>query len=278
MLILLPPSEGKTQRRRGRALDLETLSFPELTSLRAAVIEGAGEISGRLDAHRLLGVSANLVGEVARNTRLHVAATAPAGEVYSGVLYDALGMASLDPASKRRANRRIVILSAMFGAVRPTDRIPAYRLHPCVQLPGIGELTRAWRPVLAPVLEQEAGAKRLIVDCRSSTYASMWKPKGELGERRVQVTVPGASHMAKHTRGLVARHLVQSAAKPRHPEDLVEILCDAFDVRISEPERPGHPWQLAATPLPAVSPGTASGRPRGRGRPPARPRSGARRP
>ncbi|HEX5969119.1 MAG TPA: peroxide stress protein YaaA [Intrasporangium sp.] len=250
MLILLPPSEGKTQRRRGRPLDLATLSFPELSSLRAAVIEGAGEISGRLDAHRLLGVSPNLVEEVDRNTRLHVAATARAGEVYSGVLYGALDLASLDPASKRRAGRRIVILSAMFGALRPTDRIPAYRLHPCVELPGIGELSRAWRPELAPVLEQEAGTRRLIVDCRSSTYAALWNPKGGLSERRVQVTVPGASHLAKHTRGLVARHLVQSAAKPRHPEDLVEILADAFDVRITEPDRPGHPWQLAATARP----------------------------
>lgn len=248
VLILLPPSEGKTQRRRGRALDLGTLSFPQLTGLRTRVIAGAGEISARPDAHRLLGVSPRLVEEVARNTRLHVAATAAAGEVYSGVLYDALGIASLDPASKRRANRRIVILSALFGALRPTDRIPAYRLHPCVELPGIGGLTDVWRPVLAPVLEQEARTRRVIVDCRSSTYASIWNPRGELSERRVLVTVPGASHLAKHTRGLVARHLVQSAAKPRYPEDLAEILSDAFDVRITEPERPGRPWQLAANP------------------------------
>ncbi len=245
MLILLPPSEGKTQRRRGRTLDLETLSFPQLTGLRTRVIEGVGEISARPDAHRLLGVSPNLVEEVARNTRLHVAATAPAGEVYTGVLYDALALASLDPTSRRRANRRIVILSALFGALRPTDRVPAYRLHPCVRLPGIGELTQAWRSVLSSVLEEEAGPKRLIVDCRSNTYASMWNPRGSLGERRVQITVPGASHQAKHTRGLVARHLVLSAAKPRHPEDLAEILSDAFDVRITEPERPGRPWQLA---------------------------------
>jgi hypothetical protein len=247
VLILLPPSEGKTQRRRGRALDLETLSFPELTGLRASVIDGAAEISARPEAHRLLGVSPRLVEEVARNTRLRTAPTAPAGDVYSGVLYDALDLGSLDPASKRRANRRIIILSALFGAVRPTDRIPAYRLHPCVRLPGTGELTQAWRAVLAPVLEQAARSRRLIVDCRSNTYAAMWHPKGELAERRVQVTVPGASHLAKHTRGLVVRRLVQSAARPRHPEDLVDVLSDSFDVRITEPDRPGRPWQLAAT-------------------------------
>ena len=30
MLVLLPPSEGKTPARRGRALDLAGLSFPSL--------------------------------------------------------------------------------------------------------------------------------------------------------------------------------------------------------------------------------------------------------
>jgi hypothetical protein len=252
VLILLPPSEGKTQRRRGRPLDVATLSFPGLNAMREAVIDGAGEVSTRPDAHRLLYVSPNLVEEVARNTRLRVAPTAPAGEVYTGVLYDALGLGSLDAGAKRRANRSIVIFSAMFGAVRPTDRIPAYRLHPCVRLEGVGELTQAWRPLLAPELEAAAGPKGLIVDCRSTTYASMWNPKGELGERRVQITVPGASHMAKHTRGLVARHLVQSGARLRHPADLVEALADAFEVNLTEPPRAGHPWQLAATARPTT--------------------------
>ncbi|WP_353357704.1 peroxide stress protein YaaA [Intrasporangium sp. DVR] len=247
MLILLPPSEGKTQRRRGRRLDLGTLSFAELTSLREALIDRVGEVSARPDAHRLLAVSPNLVEEVARNTRLRTAATAPASEVYTGVLYDALDLGSLDAAAKRRANRRVIILSALFGAVRPTDRIPAYRLNPSAELPGVGDLTRAWRAVLASALEQAAGASGPIVDCRSSAYVAMWNPRGALGERRVQITVPGASHMAKHTRGLVARHLVQSAARPRHPEDLVEILADGFDVRLTEPERAGRSWQLAAT-------------------------------
>ena len=47
----------------------------------------------------------------------------------------------------------------------------------------------------------------VVVDCRSSTYAAAWAPQGPLAERWVQVRVPGATHMAKHTRGLVARQL-----------------------------------------------------------------------
>ncbi len=246
VLILLPPSEGKSQRRRGASLDLSDLSFPELTPLREAVLDSTTMVSARPDAFEVLRVSPNLVEDVARNTRLLNAATAPAGQVYSGVLYHAFGFDSLDAASRRRALRRVVIVSALFGAVRLGDRIPAYRLNLCVHLPGIGELAAAWRPELAPILEREAGA-RLIVDCRSSTYAAAWTPRGTLAERRVQITVPGASHMAKHTRGLVARRLVQSPDRPSHPGELADLLGDTFDVALIEPGRPGRPWQLATT-------------------------------
>jgi uncharacterized protein len=39
VLILLPPSEGKTPARRGKSLDLATLAFPELTAPRRAVLD-----------------------------------------------------------------------------------------------------------------------------------------------------------------------------------------------------------------------------------------------
>jgi hypothetical protein len=73
----------------------------------------------------------------------------------------------------------------------------------------------------------------------------VWNPRGELGERRVQVVVPGASHMAKYTRGLVTRHLVQSGRQPRTPADLVDLLRDDFDAALTPPPRPGRPWQLS---------------------------------
>ena len=42
MLILLPPSEGKTAPRRGKPLDLAALTCPELTDARRAVIDALG--------------------------------------------------------------------------------------------------------------------------------------------------------------------------------------------------------------------------------------------
>lgn len=246
MLVLLPPSESKTGRARGKALDLDSLSFPALTPARERVLTALAEVSAREDAHERLGVSPNLVTEVARNTALMTAPAPPASDVYSGVLYDALDLASLSPGAKRRAGRWLVVVSALFGAVRPGDRIPPYRLSMAVNLPGIGPLAAHWREVLDTELSAAAGTG-LVVDCRSSTYAAAWQPTGETAERWVHVRVPGATHMAKHTRGLVARHLLGVDREPRTPRALAAALEPAFGVELSGPAKGAGPLRLDVT-------------------------------
>ena len=198
----------------------------------------------RPDALAVLGVPPTLGAEVARNPALAVAPTAPAGAVYSGVLYDALDLASLDSAARRRANRWIVVSSAVFGALRLTDRIPAYRLSIKVSLPPLGPLAAVWRGPLAAALDA-VSARGLLVDARSSTYAAAWVPRGPAAERWVRVEVPGATHLAKHTRGLVARHLCLAGVDARTPRRLAELLAAAFSVDLAPPIRPGRPWVLS---------------------------------
>ncbi|HYQ33051.1 MAG TPA: peroxide stress protein YaaA, partial [Lapillicoccus sp.] len=65
MLVLLPPSEGKTVPRRGRSLDLSTLSFPGLTTARQAVLRSLVVASKTPDALEVLGVPPTLGDEVA---------------------------------------------------------------------------------------------------------------------------------------------------------------------------------------------------------------------
>lgn len=247
MLILLPPSESKATRSRGAALRPETLSFPELTGTRAQVAAALATVSARADAPEVLGVSAGLREEIDRNTRLGSAPTLPARDLYTGVLYDALDLPSLDPASARRAARRLLVVSALYGALRPGDRVAPYRLSMSVNLPGAGPLAGLWRPQLEAALPAAAG-RGLVVDCRSSTYAAAWAPQGRLATRWVTVRVPGATHMAKHTRGLVARALCQEPSDPRRPAALVELLAGRFAVRLSEPARAGRPWTLDVQP------------------------------
>jgi uncharacterized protein len=247
VLILLPPSESKANRRRGRPADPSTWSFPALGPARARVAAALTDVSRSPDAPALLGVSAGLLDEVARNLVLDTAPATPAAEVYTGVLYDALGLATLDTAARRRANRWLVVVSALHGAVRPGDRITAYRLSMGATLPGLGPLASLWRPELARVLPAVAG-RGVVVDCRSAPYAAAWRPGADLAPRWLQVRVPGASHLAKHTRGLVSRHLCQAGVTPRSVPALADVVAGAFDVELHEPANARAPWVLDVVP------------------------------
>ncbi len=250
MLILLPPSEGKARGRRSRPLDLDTLAFPELNETRSAVIDALGTASARPDALAVLDAPKGAADQVEANVHLRDAPTLQVADLYTGVLYDALDLATLDAAAKRRAARRLVVVSALFGALRPGDKVPSYRLSMGVDLPGIGKLASAWQEPLGRVLPDAAG-RGLIVDMRSSTYVAAWRPTGELAERTVAVHVVRdeagkrsvVSHMAKHMRGVIARHLLETGLDPRTPEALAGALAESYEVELDE-ARPGRPRRL----------------------------------
>lgn len=117
MLILLPPSEGKAEVGAGRRLDLARLSLPELNPVREQVLAALLRLSeGPAEAAlTALGLGAGQHGELGRNARLERAATAPAGRIYTGVLYEALDLATLPPAAHRAAARQVLISSGLWG-------------------------------------------------------------------------------------------------------------------------------------------------------------------
>jgi uncharacterized protein len=214
MLILLPPSEGKATPETGKPIDLDSLAFA------AELSERRAELLDRLDP------------------QLREAPTAPAAEVYTGVLYQRLGLPNLPAAARRRAAKRVLIASALWGFVRPEDTIPHYRLPPSTKLVGVGSLAAWWRNSLRAALPDEPG--ETIVDMRSGAYVTAWKPKqaklvavrafrDEDGERKA------VSHMAKAVRGEVARALLLTKAEPGTPEQVAAIARDAgFEVELSD--------------------------------------------
>ncbi|KRE66804.1 hypothetical protein ASG92_16025 [Arthrobacter sp. Soil736] len=225
MLILLPPSEGKTPAVRGKAMDWASLSFPELNTYRAKVLDALGTVSAHEDALALLGVGASLKDDVERNTRLHAEPAAPAHQVYSGVLYDALGYKTMTAVQRRKADESVLVISALWGAIRFADPVPAYRLSMSTALPDVGRLASFWKPQLTDALGAAADGQ-LLVDCRSSTYAAAWAPP-PLNTVAVNVftevngTRKVVSHFAKHTRGELARHLLTRRGKaPETPQQL----------------------------------------------------------
>ena len=252
VLVLLPPSESKRPApARGRPVDLTALSFASLTPARTAVLAALVATSSAPDAPERLGAGASLAAEVERNVRLRELPARPASEVYSGVLYDALDWPTLSASARRRARSRLVVVSALWGALRPHDRIPPYRLSMTSDV-GLGPLAALWRPALDAELTQAAGARGLVVDCRSAPYAAAWPPAGPLAARTVAVRVlqdgetgrSVVSHAAKHTRGEVARYLLEADVDPARPRRLADALADRWTVELSPPPRPGRPWTL----------------------------------
>ncbi|MEU7872823.1 peroxide stress protein YaaA [Dactylosporangium sp. NPDC049140] len=234
MFILLPPSEGKADApRRGRALDLASLSVPELGEARRAVLDDLVKLAADPEtALGTLGLGAGQAGEVERNARLESAAAVAAGKVYTGVLYDALELASLDAAAKRRAAKQLLIFSGLWGVVGVGDRIPPYRCSIGVRLPGVGPLAAHWKRALKGPLDAVAGDD-LVLDLRSSAYAGMWTPPNAV---TVRVLHGGkvVSHFNKATKGRIVRALLVAGARPRNAVKLTETLR-GLGYRVEEP-------------------------------------------
>ncbi|MEE2568559.1 peroxide stress protein YaaA [Pseudarthrobacter sp. J64] len=239
MLILLPPSEGKTPAVKGTSVDWADLSFPDLNTARAQVLETLGTVSAHKDALALLGVGASLSDDVERNTRLHAEPAAPAHSIYSGVLYDALGYRTLTPVQRRKADHDVLIISALWGVIRFGDSVPAYRLSMGTALPDVGRLASFWKPQLSKALADSVEG-HLLVDCRSSTYAAAWTPPAEQTVAvNVFTEVNGVrkvvSHFAKHTRGELARHLLSRRGKPAGtPAELLKATREKWDAELVE--------------------------------------------
>jgi cytoplasmic iron level regulating protein YaaA (DUF328/UPF0246 family) len=239
MLVLLPPSETKAPGGDAGPLEPDELSFPGCYPVReklaGALVDLAADVPASLAA---LGLSARQEFEVHRNAALWESPTMPALARYTGVLYDALDVASRECSELERASERLCVCSALFGLLRGGDPIPAYRLSAGNRLPGLPTLRTLWRPLLSSLLED---SRELVVDLRSGAYVSMAPaadvvPVGVLrengGGRRAAV-----AHHNKAYKGRLARVLGTCEPEPRTAAELVE-LAGAAGIRL-EPREAG---------------------------------------
>jgi cytoplasmic iron level regulating protein YaaA (DUF328/UPF0246 family) len=216
VLVLLPPSETKHAGGSGPALDLAALSVPELTPVRAQLVQSLVELAADVPAARaVLGLSPTRDDAIARNAALRTSPTLPAIERYTGVLYEALDVRTLTRAQRRRAAGRLAVGSALFGLVRAEDPVPAYRLSAGSTLPGLPSLRALWKPVLAPAL---AATGELVVDLRSGAYADLAPVPDavtvQVLSERPDGTRAVVSHFNKAHKGRLARLLATTTAEP----------------------------------------------------------------
>lgn len=254
MLILLPPSEGKRPPRSGAPLDLAALAFPELDPLRKRVLAALTHLCADDPgaAAAVLGLGPTQQGDVAADARLASAPCRPAISVYSGVLYEALHYPGLSTRARSRARTQLAIASGLWGLVRPTDRIPYYRLSGSVSLPGVGTLAGAWKDAVSGVLGSSRG---LIVDLRSGGYVSLGPIPADVASRTVRVQVlqekdgrrTVVSHHNKATKGLLVRSLLEVDSQPRTPAAMLATLAElGFRVEPGPESRAGSTIQVIA--------------------------------
>jgi cytoplasmic iron level regulating protein YaaA (DUF328/UPF0246 family) len=209
MLILLPPSEKKKAATGATKFELSSLVFaPELSALRA-------KATAEYDSSQ----------------------TSPAIEIYDGVLYQGLGWDSLSATQRNRANSRVLIVSALFGLVKPLDQIFQYKLKID---------NKFWRDAIAAVSEKFTN--ELIIDCRSSTYKSVWaiNPENTVEVRVFKVNGAERSvitHMSKKYRGELTRHLLTQPSEPTTPADVQRMAAEVFECELHPPAN-GQPWAL----------------------------------
>ncbi|WP_067477837.1 peroxide stress protein YaaA [Nocardia amamiensis] len=231
MLVLLPPSETKSDGGAGAPLELGALAMPQLTTVRARLVEEVVRLAADPGRSRAaLGLGKGADGEIARNAALRTSPTRPALERYTGVLYDALDARSFTKVQQSKAYARLGIGSALFGAVRAGDPIPAYRLSGGSKLPGLPTLSALWRDELAAALHAEA-AGELVVDLRSGTYQQLGRVPGAVTANVLTEHPDGSrtvvSHFNKHHKGLLARALVLTRAEPGDVRGVARVAAKA---------------------------------------------------
>ncbi len=252
MLILLPPSEGKTAPARGPKLAPGSLGYLGLKAARQSVFDAVialceGEPA---KAAKVLGIGPQQRDLIVANAALRSAPAAPAIEVYTGVLFEALDFASLPAAVRKRADSRVAIASALFGLLRPSDKIPAYRLSGDTTLPGLGTLASVWKEAVQSELSSTRGP---ILDLRSSAYVKLGPvPDGAaqrafvgrvLLERDDKRSV--VSHFNKATKGRLTRAVLQQSTVPKSIDDVPGFLTDlGFRSEVREPTKGGDPRGL----------------------------------
>jgi hypothetical protein len=236
VLVLLPPSEGKTRPSDGPVLDLDALSFPALTRTRQRALDALVRLSAGRPARAMevLGLGPTQADALATNAALREEPTGRADEVYTGVLFNHLDLASLPAEARERADRTLAVASGLFGLLRPGDPIPAYRLSGSVTLPRLGTVSGLWRTQLPAVMDEAVG-DGLLVDLRSGTYVNLGKPSTALAPRTATMRVlherpdgqrKVVSHFNKATKGRLVRALLVEGAQPASVDELAAALGD----------------------------------------------------
>ncbi len=194
VLVLIPPSEGKSQGGDQKPLE-------NIKSETGKVVE---LIQKQDDVEKLYGVKGkNAQDAHALNANLLKSQTFPAIKRYTGVVYNAIEYDTLSKKAQTFFHVHFRIVSAMFGLVKPNECIPEYK----IKLSKL-KLDSYWRPILSKKLQHFYVIDLLAEEQRKAVYY-------EHGIRiNFQIKKNGflkpAGHFGKHIKGRFIRFMCEN--------------------------------------------------------------------
>lgn len=149
--------------------------------------------------------------------------SSPAGLLFSGAAYQGLDFGSLSIENQEEGNKRLRILSGLYGLLRPFDLIQPYRLEMGTSFkvtPKITNLYKFWGEKIQNRLQQELEEEdsKLLVNVASAEYfkaanlqnlkgieviTPVFKDLNKKGEFKVNMTY------AKQARGMMTRFIIE---------------------------------------------------------------------
>ncbi|MFB3132869.1 MAG: YaaA family protein [Rhodothermales bacterium] len=233
--ILLPPAEGKKPGGNPLAPDMfdyrssDTFNyFNALNPERRILIDAVQQIIETSEEEALqdiFGVKGEFLKDALQaNRAVYSAPLMSALDRYSlGVMYKAMDFVGLPTGAQRRLLENGVIVSGLFGLLRPDDLIPNYRLRIDATLPDIGKVSAYWKSHLSPSLNETLQG-RFVWDFLPAVHREAWDDDHsyrqlvqvkflveENGERKA------VSHNVKPLRGQLANFIVRETVEELKP-------------------------------------------------------------
>ncbi len=246
-----------------KLMDLEPAVPPRLKSTDPRRMVEAHELVDDLrdrDAG-FFAKSMDLKADLARRTRADFSLwgdperpSPPAVYAFTGLVYKHLAADGFDAPTRRRAAKKLRILSGLYGVLRPFDRIEAYRLELGCKYapPGVRNPVDYWRERITDDLNDDLRDGEPVVSTASQEYMKavdetrlrgrvitpVFKERAPDGKLKTRVV------HAKMARGALIRFALETGA--RSPRDLMGFGEMGWEAAEEPPE--SGPWLFTRVP------------------------------
>ncbi len=252
MLFLLSPAKTLDYETPVPAPLRRRATEPLFTTQAAGLIEvlrghGATQVAALMDLSDKLA-ALNVARYAAWQPQATPGNSKPAVLAFAGDVYDGLQAATLGTADLTWAQQHLVILSGLYGALRPLDRLQPYRLEmgTALKTASAKDLYGYWGDTVAEHLNtlQADAEKPVVVNLASQEYSRV-ALRPALRARVVECVFEEVrdgepriiSFFAKKARGLMARYAVQQRVRSVRALQAFDTEGYAFDKAASSADR-----------------------------------------